>query len=201
MDKNPVDIFLKLRDYDGNEVAGECLDSEFAGAIEVSEFKFSGDSAESRASGGDDDDDDGDDGDDSQPQKKTRRKKKKEKTGPLCKFEISKYLDKASTSLMQAYCWTLSSKDAVFGPKYASATFTMRKGGGSQVQFLILTFEDVSVISYDLEVKGEVPEESLTFKFEAIEMSYYPQKADGTLDVMCSAEWNFHDAAEDNGDS
>lgn len=197
MATDPVDIFLELKDYDGNIVVGESLDAEFSSksAIEIIEFKFSGDSAESRSM---ESDEESDDDEESGGRKNRGKKKTKKEKGPLCSFEITKHVDKASTSLMEAYCWTLSSKDAVYGPKYASAKITMRKGGGNQFKFLILTFEDVSVISYDLDVKSEAPEESMKFKFESITMNYYPQKSDGTLDVMCSAEWDFHDADSDS---
>ncbi len=194
MDKSPVDLFLQLVDYNDKPVVGESLDNEFKKAIEISEFKLDGDSAESRAS-------------EDKPKKKAkkegpqsrrgcmkRRKRKKEKKGPYCKFEITKSVDASSPSLLLAYCWTISSKEAVFGPKFASAKVTVRKSGGKQFKFLVFTFEEVSVINYSLDVKSEYPEESMTFKFEKISMMYFPQKADGTLDVLRSAEWTFHQA-------
>jgi type VI protein secretion system component Hcp len=193
MDKSPVDLFLQLMDYNDKAVVGESLDNEFKKSIEISEFKLDGDSAESRAT---DSEEDTDDTDSEKPKKK--KKKKKEKKGPYCKFEITKSVDASSPSLLLAYCWTISSKEAVFGPKFASAKITVRKSGGKQYKFLILTFEDVSVINYNLDVKSEYPEESMTFKFEKLSMLYFPQKADGTLDVLRSAEWDFHQADDSN---
>jgi len=193
MDKSPVDIFLELVDANRKPVAGECLDAEFStrNAIEISEFKLDGESAESRAASKDDDDDDDDD--------KAKKKKKKgsKKSGPLCKFEVSKIVDKSSTFLLLAYLQAVSSKAAVLNHQFTSATITVRKSGGGQVKFLILKFGEASVISYSLDVKSEMPEESLTFKFMAIDMKYYPQKPDGTLDVMGEAYWDFYGADDD----
>jgi type VI protein secretion system component Hcp len=198
MDKSPVDLFLELKDYDGKAVSGETADAEFKPkkAIEISEFKLDGDSAESRALG-DDDEGESETSRAEKPDKKNDKlnpRRTREKSGPYCKFEITKVVDSASTSLLLAYCWTISSKDAVFGPKYASAKVTVRKSGGAQHKFLILTFEDVSVINYNLDVKSEYPEESMTFKFEKLSMLYFPQLSDGSLDVLRSAEWDFHEA-------
>src|SRR4051794_28908884 len=110
MDKSPVDIFLELVDANRKPVVGECLDAEFSArnAIEISEFKLDGESAESRASSSDDDDDDDDD-----KAKKKKKKKGSKKSGPLCKFEVSKIVDKSSTFLLLAYLQAVSSKAAV----------------------------------------------------------------------------------------
>ena len=52
--------------------------------------------------------------------------------------------------------------------QFASATVTVRKSGKGQNKFLIFKFGEVSVISYEPDVKSETPEESLIFKFMTI---------------------------------
>jgi len=194
MDKSPVDIFLELVDANRKPVAGECLDAEFSArnAIEISEFKLDGESAESRAASSDDDDDD----DDDDKAKKKKKKKGSKKSGPLCKFEVSKIVDKSSTFLLLAYLQAVSSKAAVLNHQFTSATITVRKSGGGQVKFLILKFTGVSVINYSLDVKSETPEETMFFKFEEIEMFYSPQNPDGSLGQKRHMSWDFQNPEE-----
>ncbi|MCA1686704.1 MAG: type VI secretion system tube protein Hcp [Planctomycetia bacterium] len=195
MDKSPVDIFLELVDSNHNVVAGESVDAEFSArkAIEINEFKLDGDSHESRASAKSEDD-----GEDDEGQGKGRGTTKgSKKSGPLCKFEVTKLIDKSSPLLMLAYLQAISSTGSALDSQYASATVTVRKSGGGQLKFLILKFGDVSVISYSLDVKSETPEETMVFKFMAVEMQYYPQKSDGTLDVMGNAHWDFYGAEDE----
>jgi type VI protein secretion system component Hcp len=196
METTPVDIFLELKDQDGNTVEGETLDKDFSKikAIEISEFKLDGRSKDSpskkkkkkkkkRGSRSDDEDDD----DESEGEAET--------DGSYCTFEISKTVDKSSTALLLSYCWTVSNKEFVSYPKFASARITVRKSGGGQLRFLMLTFEDVSVVSYSLDVKSESPEESMTFKFDKVVMNYFPQESTGKTGVMCSASWDFQEAS------
>lgn len=193
MEKSPVDLFLELIDENKKKVEGETRDQEFSKkkAIEISEFKLDGDSAESRAKkgkkkkrdkGGRDSDDDDEGGGESK--------------GPYCKFEITKTVDASSPNLLLAYCWTISSGEAADGPKYTTARISVRKGGAGQLVYLVLEFTEVSVISYSLDIKSETPEETMVFKFEEIEMTYHSQADDGTLDTRYYAGWNFHDTEE-----
>ncbi len=195
MDKGSIDIFLELfGDSDKDRIPGETLDSQFSKnkAIEISEFKFDGDSAESR----------------SKKVKKTTEKGPTEKSdessegkGPYCKFEISKIVDSSSTFLMKAYCLTMSASQTVTqGPNFTKAKVSVRKAGAGQLTFLELIFGGVSVISYGIDVKSETPEESVVFKFETIEMFYYSQSAEGTLNMgdqeRFNSGWNFKTAEE-----
>ena len=198
----PVDIFLELKDEDNKPIAGETVDADFSArdAIEIIEFSFDGDSVESRSTSDDDDDDDDDEAVQAGGGQEKPKKKKKKKSGPLCKFEISKIVDKSSTFLLRAYLEGVASVAPVTDAQFSSATITVRKSGKGQNKFLILKFGEVSVISYSLDVKSETPEEKVVFKFMSIQMKYYPQLPDGSLDTqMCETDWDF-DRAEDDDD-
>ena len=67
------------------------------------------------------------------------------------------------------------------GEHIPRAVLTVRKAGGKQEGFLIMTFTDVLVSSYVLSSSAKVPTESITLNFAAIQVEYKPQSADGKL--------------------
>ncbi|MBD8119777.1 type VI secretion system tube protein Hcp [Pseudomonas lutea] len=93
--------------------------------------------------------------------------------GNLC---LTKPLDKSSPNLMMA-CSS--------GKHYPEATLTLRKAGGtSPVEYTIITLKEVMVASYETGAgtSEEVIKERIALNFGKVEVSYQPQKADGTKD-------------------
>jgi type VI secretion system secreted protein Hcp len=98
------------------------------------------------------------------------------------------FASKASTKLMTA-CAT--------GQSFPKATFTLRKSGGDQQEFMKFTFYDVRIDSYSIggptaEARGHeksldekrenpVPLERITLNFGEIEVEYREQKSVGDL--------------------
>ena len=83
------------------------------------------------------------------------------------------------------------------GEHIKEATLTVRKAGKEQQDFLIVKFTDLLVSSY--QVSGgageELPMESISLNFGKIEVSYSPQKADGTLDAAVKMNYNVQENA------
>jgi type VI secretion system secreted protein Hcp len=70
------------------------------------------------------------------------------------------------------------------GKHIDSCKLTCRKAGTDQQEYLLITFTDVLISSYQTGGGGGdvLPVESITFNFAKMEYSYAPQKDDGTLD-------------------
>lgn len=96
-------------------------------------------------------------------------------------FTITKTIDRASPLFFQA---------AAQGTKLPTVTLTLNRGGATQLDYLTITLTDVLVTSYQLGSGGDNPAESVSFSFGKIEMSYQPQKSDGSLDAVVKAGWN-----------
>ena len=91
-------------------------------------------------------------------------------------------MDKASPVLLLA-CST--------GKHYPDATFTARKSGGDQQEYLTVKLSDVIVTSVSVgHGNGSVPSESITLQFSKVELEYKPQKADGSLDAGVQYKYN-----------
>jgi type VI secretion system secreted protein Hcp len=67
------------------------------------------------------------------------------------------------------------------GTHIGRAVLTVRKAGGKQEAFLIVTFTDVLVSSYQTGSSAKVPVDSFTLNFARIQIEYKPQSADGKL--------------------
>ena len=84
-------------------------------------------------------------------------------------------IDKASPVLMQA-CAT--------GVHLKEATITHRKAGKGQQEFLVIKMNDVIVTAImDAESREDQSAETVSLAFAKIDVSYKPQKADGSLDA------------------
>jgi type VI secretion system secreted protein Hcp len=83
------------------------------------------------------------------------------------------------------------------GEHIPEATLTVRKAGKEQQDFLIVKFTNLLVSSYQLSSGGgeELPVESISLNFAKIEVSYSPQKADGTLDAAVKMNYNIQENA------
>lgn len=83
--------------------------------------------------------------------------------------------DRASTALMHA-CAT--------GQHIKEATLTQRKAGKGQHDYLIIKMQDLVVTGLQPSSSGgEVPLEHVSISFAKIDVTYKPQKPDGTLDT------------------
>ena len=89
-------------------------------------------------------------------------------------LRIVKKVDKASTALMSA----LRTNEAI-----KEATLTLRKTGGSKLEYLKITIEQGRVVSLviDTAETGGSPDifERVSFSFNKIEVEYVPQGKDG----------------------
>jgi len=96
---------------------------------------------------------------------------------------FTKASDKATPKLMLA---------CADGQHIKKATLTCRKAGGEQQEFLIITLSDVLVSGYQISgSRGDVvPMEQVSLNYAKIELSYKPQKADGSLDAAVKAGYD-----------
>ncbi len=90
-------------------------------------------------------------------------------------FTFSMRVNKASPKLFLA---------CANGEAISEALLTARKAGKSAQEYLKIKFSDLTISSFQTGGKtGDVvPLDNVTFSFAKIEISYAPQKKDGTLD-------------------
>lgn len=94
-------------------------------------------------------------------------------------INFNKQTDKSSPKLVKA---------ASSGEHIKEAVLTCRKAGGKggQVEYLIITMNDVMVSSYQTNAPGaggsSIPNDSFSFNWTKIKYEYKPQKADGSLE-------------------
>src|SRR6186997_3130883 len=92
-------------------------------------------------------------------------------------FHFVMRMNTASVSLMKA-CAT--------GEHINEATLTARKAGKGQAEFLVIKMNDVLISSYQTggsEGSNAVPTDQVSFNFAKIDVTYKPQKADGSLEA------------------
>ena len=91
-------------------------------------------------------------------------------------FNFTHHVDKASPVLLKA-CAT--------GEHIKEATFTVRKAGKGQQEFLIIKMNDIIVTSVAVSGSGDTAAtaESVALRFGKVDLEYRPQKADGSLDA------------------
>ena len=103
----------------------------------------------------------------------------------LSSFNVMKKSDAASPALFRV---------CASGDHFDSAKVTLRKAGGTQVEYLKYEFHEVFVESIQWSGSSggdDTPTESVSFAFGAVHIDYYQQKKDGTLDTGAkSAEWS-----------
>jgi type VI secretion system secreted protein Hcp len=103
---------------------------------------------------------------------------------------VSKYVDKATPGLIRACC---------NGENFSEATLTMRKMGKDPLDYLKTKMSPVIVVS--VKNCGNETQESLTedvtFNFAKVEVTYTPQKDDGTADAEVLMNWNIEFGKEE----
>ena len=98
-------------------------------------------------------------------------------------ISATKYVDSASNALLQR----------VFdGNHIRKATLTVRKAGGTPLDYIIITMEDVMITSVSTGGSGGEDRltENVTLNFAKVKFSYVPQKADGTGEASKDAGWD-----------
>ena len=92
-------------------------------------------------------------------------------------FHFVMRMNTASVSLMRA---------SAIGEHIKDATLSARKAGKGQQDYLVIKFQDVLISSYQTggsEGGGAFPTDQVSFNFAKIDVTYKPQKADGSLDA------------------
>lgn len=99
-------------------------------------------------------------------------------------LELTHKVDKSSPKLMLA-CAT--------GQHIKQGVLSVRKAGGEQQDFIILTLTDILVSSVNAtgrEGTTAVPHESFSLNFSKIVFDYKEQKADGSMGGTVTAGWD-----------
>ena len=91
-------------------------------------------------------------------------------------FSFGMHVNKASPKLFLA---------CANGQHIASALLTCRKAGKDAQEYLKIKFNDLLISNYQTGGSGGevVPVDQISFNFSKIEVSYAPQKPDGSLDA------------------
>lgn len=87
-------------------------------------------------------------------------------------LSFTKYIDKASTVLMQGCCK---------GTHYDDATLTVRKAGDKPLEYLVISLKKVIITSVSTGGSGGEDRltENVTLNFASFEVAYQPQSANG----------------------
>ncbi len=107
-------------------------------------------------------------------------------------FSFTTQVSKASPRLFLA-CAT--------GQHIKTALLTIRRAGREQAEFLKVTMSDVLVSSYKQDGSSEgdeVPTDQVSMNFSKIQVSYSPQRADGSLDSAVNAGWDLRTNTKTN---
>jgi type VI secretion system secreted protein Hcp len=104
-------------------------------------------------------------------------------------INITKYVDSSSPTLIKFCCE---------GKVAPAAILTVRKAGGSPLEYLKLTLGDVIVSSISTGGAGGEDRltESVTLNFAKFENTYTPQKPDGSGGPPVTAKWNIQKNSE-----
>ena len=77
------------------------------------------------------------------------------------------------------------------GQHLKQAILTARKAGKVQLEFLVFRFTDLLVSSYHTGGNTDIePTDQVAFNFARIEVTYRPQKPDGSPDAPVTAGWD-----------
>lgn len=98
-------------------------------------------------------------------------------------LSITKYIDKSSPTLMLACC---------NGKHFSSAFLTVRKAGENPVEYQKIKMSDVLISSLSSGGSGGEDRltEHMTLNFAHFEVTYTPQKQDGSADAGITKTWN-----------
>lgn len=96
---------------------------------------------------------------------------------------VTKSVDKSSAKLMLT---------CASGQHIKKAVLTCRKAGGEQMEYLVITMEDLLISSFQDGGGGGglMPSESLSINYAKISYDYTPQSATGGAEGKVSAAWD-----------
>jgi type VI protein secretion system component Hcp len=192
-----IDAFLQLyRDAAGqNAVVGECSDSVFVNAIELTEFSMDALSrieVDIRAT--------------VPPRSGTTPTTDKgaEETADSFSFSIEKQFDTSSTDLFLNYCANYGAQAQSPRPEtFEKIPLQFKKGvvslcvGGQPRKradhaYLTLEFTDLYVVKYELKLGDKnIAKENIDFYFSTYKMTYRRQQPDGTLIAVTPRGYDF----------
>ncbi len=98
-------------------------------------------------------------------------------------LNFTKYIDKTSTELMLAAC---------NGKHFPDALLIVRKAGEKPVEYLKIKLTDVLITSVSTGGSGGEDRltENVSLNFAKVDVSYIPQKQDGSGDKALTMTWN-----------
>jgi type VI secretion system secreted protein Hcp len=100
-------------------------------------------------------------------------------------ISVTKYIDRASPSLMLGCC---------SGKHFKEADLAVRKRGANPLEYIKITMKQVLISSISPGFGGGVgddrPSETVTFNFAEFKTEYTPQKPDGSSDASITIAWN-----------
>jgi len=101
----------------------------------------------------------------------------------LGELQISKVVDKSSAVLFQKCCT---------GEHFPKGKFVVRKAGGTQMEYLVLTMETVFVTQCHMSsaTGEENANESVSLAIGKLGVDYSPQKPDGTPGASFHGGWD-----------
>ena len=101
-------------------------------------------------------------------------------------MSVTKWLDKSSTTLMQHCC---------AGRHIAEAELIVRKSGGSPVEYLRISMQDVMIssISTGASASEDRMTENVSLNFAKVAVKYIEQKADGGEGAKPDMGWNIEE--------
>ena len=152
-----VDIFLNIP-----KITGESTDKQFAGQIDVVDWKWGMSQAGSAGSG-------------------TGSGTGKVNINDLT---LTKYVDKATPALMAACC-----AGTAYGPVTLTMR---KAGGTNPLVYLVITLGNVTISGHGHTTSStdDRQTESVTLHFGTVKVDYTPQNADGTGGAAVSMAWN-----------
>ena len=104
--------------------------------------------------------------------------------GEYTELVINKNVDKASTPILQ---------HTLAGTHFKQLNMLVRRSGGTdqkQVNWMEIVMQKVYVSNYSVSGSGTDISEGVSFASGAVEIKYYPQKADGSADKPIPAQWS-----------
>jgi len=104
-------------------------------------------------------------------------------------ISVTKYVDKATTPIL---------KSVADGSHIDEAVLTVRKAGGTPVEYMIITMKKCMITSYSTGGSGGEDRltENFTINFATVEIKYTPQKDDGSPDAQKKFGWNIQTNAK-----
>jgi len=96
---------------------------------------------------------------------------------------ITKYVDRASPILLKQCC---------SGKHMTSAVLVVRKAGGTPLEYLKITMEDliIAAITHGGSGSDDKLTENITLNFARVKLEYVPQKKDGSGDASVPMGWD-----------